>query len=384
MKKVLVVDDSKTIRTICECIYKSLEDRVLTADSAASARQMIQSESPDIVVVDYTLPDMDAYEFVASIKDMAKVVMMGGTYADFDDDKALNCGAVATLMKPFKTADFFATMDEAMTAVSSDVPAAAPAVETPSAIESVIPMPSMPSAPAMPAVPMEAPQPAPSSPSNPRIGIPSSAPSPIGAHNMAPSVAPIGAHNMAPSIAPISAHVAHSSDGVPPISSHAAPLGAKPISGIQPAAAPRRFNFPGSNSGIMEAPKATDGGTPPAKVDSVVAPMPTASTSSEMPAASRPLDRSTPKTPVPSISPAVQAAAAQAPAAPAPAPAPETANVQIDPAVLRAEVIAAVKSMLPAIVNSYLKKLIQAEVKPQLQHWVDARVEALVKKMMQQ
>ena len=78
----------------------------------------------------------------------------------------------------------------------------------------------------------------------------------------------------------------------------------------------------------------------------------------------------TPKTPVPAISPAV--AEAQAQAAP------------VDPALIRAEVIAAVKSLLPAIVNSYLKKLIQAEVKPQLQNWVDSRVDALVKKMMQQ
>ena len=84
--------------------------------------------------------------------------------------------------------------------------------------------------------------------------------------------------------------------------------------------------------------------------------------------AKEPAEHATPKTPVPSISPALQA---------------EAAAINIDPALLRAEVIAAVKSMLPAIVNSYLKKLIQAEVKPQLQNWVDTRVEALIKKMQQ-
>ena len=68
MKKVLVIDDSKTIRTLCEWIYKGLEDRLLTADSASSARQVIQDESPDVIIVDYTLPDEDAYEFVSSIR----------------------------------------------------------------------------------------------------------------------------------------------------------------------------------------------------------------------------------------------------------------------------------------------------------------------------
>ena len=97
----------------------------------------------------------------------------------------------------------------------------------------------------------------------------------------------------------------------------------------------RRFNFPGSSSPSI--PVAKQG------------------------------DSATPKTPVPSISPAITAGQ----------------QIAIDPVVLRTEVIAA-KQMLPAIVSSYLKKLIQAEVKPQLQTWVDTRVEALIKKMIQQ
>lgn len=362
MKKVLVVDDSKTIRTICEWIYKNLEDRVITADSAASARQLIQSESPDIVVVDYTLPDMDAYEFVSSIKDKARVVMMGGTYAAFDVDKAMASGAVKTLMKPFKTADFFALMDAAMSELLPEASASAP-VETAETAQAV----SVPSVPPMPAAPPMhvAPPMAAALSDKPRSSVSS------------PAVPSIGAAAMAPAVAPISAHVSHGADAVPPISSHAAPLGVKPASGLQPAVAPRRFNFPGSNSAVMEPPKAPESGTP-AKVTSGISPIP-ATASSEVPAAARSVEHSTPKTPVPSISPAVQQSAVQPPPA-----APAAQNVQIDPAVLRAEVIAAVKSMLPAIVNSYLKKLIQAEVKPQLQNWVDARVEALVKKMMQQ
>lgn len=61
--------------------------------------------------------------------------------------------------------------------------------------------------------------------------------------------------------------------------------------------------------------------------------------------------------------------------------APKESAVEIDPNVLRAEVVAAVKSLLPSIVSSYLKKLIQAEVKPQLKSWVDTRVAALIDKM---
>ena len=253
MKKVLVVDDSKTIRTLCEWIFKGLEDRLFTADSADSARYIIHSEAPDVVVVDYTLPDVDSYDFVASISQHTHVVMMGGTYAAFSADKALASGAVRTIMKPFKTADFFAILDEA---ANASVAAPAPQHDTVAA-----------------------------------------------------------------------------SAAVPP-------------------PAPRRFNFPGSSA--ENAAVASAAGTPPAAVSSV----------SQSGIAPVVRDSATPKTPVPSISPAVQAAAT------------EQAVAQIDPAVIRAEVISAVKALLPV----YLKKIIQAEVRPQLQNWVDSRVEALVNK----
>lgn len=259
MKKVLVVDDSKTIRTLCEWIYKGLEDRLFTADSAASARQVIQSESPDVVIVDYTLPDMDSYEFVSSICNQTHVVMMGGTYANFSEDKAKSSGAVAVIMKPFKTAEFFEKVETAAGVVAPTASAESPSV----------------------AVPPEIP--------------------------------------------------------------------------------PRRFNFPSSPSVPVVELSRVEVGTPTASVVSI---------SQTAPAVSR--ESATPRTPVPSISPEVQAARAQQNIA------PETVVPQIDPALIRAEVIAAVKALLPG----YLKKIIQAEVRPQLQNWVDSRVEALINKYL--
>ena len=284
MKKVLVVDDSKTIRTLCEMIYKGLEDKLLTADSAESARQVISAESPDVVLVDYTLPDADAYEFVASIKDKAAVVMLSGSYAPFDEAKAKASGAVAIIKKPFKTALFFDTIDGLTGAAA---PAAQPAAPAPKPVAHVSSV--------HPAI-------------NPSSGI----------HSAVGSSA---------------IHSAVGSSGVHPAATSA--------SGLHSA---RRFNFPGVHQDSQ----------------------PQMAAPSDF--AKEPAEHATPKTPVPSISPALQA---------------EAAAINIDPALLRAEVIAAVKSMLPAIVNSYLKKLIQAEVKPQLQNWVDTRVEALIKKMQQ-
>ncbi len=307
MKKVLVVDDSKTIRTLCEMIYKGLEDTILTADSAAAARQVIQNESPDVVFVDYTLPDEDAYEFVSSIKDKVAVVMLSGSYAPFDEAKAKSSGALAIVKKPFKTTAFFDAVDAAVKA-SAEAPAA--------------PQPTVDSAPA--------------------INISKSAVSSLSGLHSATSSS--GLHAVSGNSG---LHASTGSSGIHPAAGSGSGIHAAVTSNSGLKSAPRRFNFPGVSQDSQ--PRLAS----PADLAS---------------AAPAPAEHETPKTPVPSISPALQ---------------PEAAAASIDPALLRAEVIAAVKSMLPAIVNSYLKKLIQAEVKPQLQNWVDTRVEALVKKMQQ-
>lgn len=368
MKKVLVVDDSKTIRTLCEWLYKGLEDRILTAESAFAARKIIQSESPDVVIVDYTLPDMDPYAFIASIKDQAHVIMLGGNYVPFDPEKAIASGAVGTLMKPFLSTDFFAAVEDAMNAVAAEPEAFAEPepVELPPAPDMRSgDMPSMFSAPLPTAV-------EPAAPIAPAFAEPMSLSEPVAAFHSssASSVPPIGGF-----VAPISASVA---PGQAKPNSPISPAGTNPFAGA------KRFNFPGSSPAPAEPafsqPADFGASNPLHQPDSI-----TSETTVVGPAPQR-TESLTPRSPISSVSPAVQAPreeskpAIVAPTAPAPAP----ADVQIDPAVLRAEVISAVKSLLPAIVNSYLKKLIQAEVKPQLQNWVDARVEALVKKMMEQ
>lgn len=286
MKKVLVIDDSKTIRTLCEWIYKGLDDVVFTAENEARARELIESESPDVILVDYTMPGQDAYAFLSSLRGSgAGLIMLGGQYAPFDPDQALVSGADEVLMKPFKTTDFFDCVERVALSAQRH------------AQEAVAVVPSGDFA-------------AQRSSSQPIIGLPKG------------------------------------SSAFPPMT-------------------PKRFNFPGAgssphNAAIVPPVQPPQTETPAHQIQSGLRPV-----VSPAAAYARPAELATPRTPVPSISPAVTQSQAQS---------------QIDPALLRAEVVAAVKSMLPAIVNNYLKKLIQAEVKPQLQHWVDARVEALIKK----
>ena len=119
MKKILVIDDSKTVRTLCEWIYKGLDDKLFTAASAAEGEKIIQAESPDVVFVDYTLPDGNAIDFIKTHKSSQRaMILLGGTYADCDVDGAIAAGAFDCIIKPFKTDDYFALVDNAYASLS--------------------------------------------------------------------------------------------------------------------------------------------------------------------------------------------------------------------------------------------------------------------------
>lgn len=335
MKKILVIDDSKTIRKLCEWMYQGLEDKLLTADSGTSARNIINQESPDVIIVDYTLPDMDSYIFISTIKDRAKVIMLGGTYAPFDENKALSHGAVLTLMKPFKSTDFFKAVEDAMNAVSAKP-------EEP-VISSISPAPTYSSTP---------------------ISVPASSISARGQNTAEQISQP---KSTLQSLTPIttSFNQPFSYSSSKDFAQEEQHTGPAPI---------KRFTFPGTDS----APKSEAPQNPFAPPASRTEAAETrhhepvnvshAQENIDATAMTPRVDREI-KGDVKSESFSTQERAVQPP------------TPQVDPELLRAEVISAVKTLLPAIVNSYLKKLIQIEVKPQLQKWVDTRVASLIRKM---
>lgn len=68
MKKILVVDSKKTIRSLYK---KELNDegyQVDVAESAEEARKKIHSGNPDIIILDIKMPGMDGIELMEKLK----------------------------------------------------------------------------------------------------------------------------------------------------------------------------------------------------------------------------------------------------------------------------------------------------------------------------
>lgn len=144
MAIVLLVDPSQTIRRVVEMVFKGSGHDVVTATSATEGQQALVRYQPSVAIVNYHLPDGSGIELCRLIKanpptSRTPVVVLGGSYAPFDPEQARAAGAVAVVMKPFRTADLLdpvmdliAGEDETL-ATSQTVPASAPQPAAPAA-----------------------------------------------------------------------------------------------------------------------------------------------------------------------------------------------------------------------------------------------------------
>ena len=106
MIKLLVVDDEKGFCNYLKDFFSSRGYKVFTAYNAKDALSLVGQESPDLVLLDVKIPDMNGLEVLRLIKKDAprtKVIML--TVSDDEDtrEKAKLFGADEFIKKPFTT-----------------------------------------------------------------------------------------------------------------------------------------------------------------------------------------------------------------------------------------------------------------------------------------
>jgi twitching motility two-component system response regulator PilG len=104
--KVLVVDDSNTIRRSAEIFLKQGGHEVLLADDGFDALAKINDHRPDLVFCDILMPRLDGYQTCAIIKRNARfssipVVMLSSKDGVFDKARGRMVGSQDYLTKPF-------------------------------------------------------------------------------------------------------------------------------------------------------------------------------------------------------------------------------------------------------------------------------------------
>ena len=108
--KVMVIDDSKTIRRTAETLLKKVGCDVFTAENGFEALPIISAQHPDILFIDIMMPRLDGYQTCSLIKNNAKfrntsVIMLSSKDGLFDRAKGRVVGAEQYLTKPFTRED---------------------------------------------------------------------------------------------------------------------------------------------------------------------------------------------------------------------------------------------------------------------------------------
>lgn len=104
--KILVVDDSNTIRRSAEIFLKAGKHDVVLAEDGFDALAKVSDYRPDLIFCDILMPRLDGYQTCAIIKRNAQfsnvpVVMLSSKDGVFDKARGRMVGAQDYLTKPF-------------------------------------------------------------------------------------------------------------------------------------------------------------------------------------------------------------------------------------------------------------------------------------------
>lgn len=115
--KVMIIDDSKTIRRTAETLLKKAGCEVITATDGFEALSKITDQNPDVIFIDIMMPRLDGYQTCALIKNNhiyknTPVILLTSKDGLFDRARGRIVGSDQYLTKPF-------TKDELLGAITT-------------------------------------------------------------------------------------------------------------------------------------------------------------------------------------------------------------------------------------------------------------------------
>ena len=106
--KVMIIDDSNTIRKSAEMFLRSSGYEVILAEDGFEAMSKIVDNQPDIIFIDIVMPRLDGYQACMLIKknpiyQSIPVIMLSSKDGLFDKARGRMVGSNDYLTKPFTT-----------------------------------------------------------------------------------------------------------------------------------------------------------------------------------------------------------------------------------------------------------------------------------------
>jgi len=112
-KTVMIVDDSRTVAWILRETLESLGYRVRCAYSGEDALDMIDTQRPDLVILDVKMPGLDGFEVLDRLRRDARfasvpIVMLTSMGQEADVVRGFGLGADDYVLKPFSPVELMA------------------------------------------------------------------------------------------------------------------------------------------------------------------------------------------------------------------------------------------------------------------------------------
>src|SRR5262245_17942311 len=136
MAKVLVVDDSLSVRKVVERALVGRQIEVVCAATGSEALERIERDEPDVVVCDVVMPDRDGYEICDFVKRHPRlaptpVLLMSGIVNDEVRARAARVQSADVLSKPFAADDLLRKLEGLLAAAPRPTPASPGIVAAP-------------------------------------------------------------------------------------------------------------------------------------------------------------------------------------------------------------------------------------------------------------
>ncbi|HSJ55793.1 MAG TPA: response regulator [Anaerolineae bacterium] len=114
---ILIIDDSAELCALMETILPYSGYRTLSAGTAAAGLALIAETQPDLVIVDFELPDgkgLDVLEALNRQQPVTPSILMTGYGSEGVAAKALRLGALGYLIKPFTVEEVLSSIERAL------------------------------------------------------------------------------------------------------------------------------------------------------------------------------------------------------------------------------------------------------------------------------
>ena len=104
--KVLAIDDSRTIRSLVRKVMEEACFSCVCAEDGVEGVAMFGDESPDIVITDINMPNLDGFGVITAIRSgtvnrTVPILVLTTESADHLKAKARDAGATGWIVKPF-------------------------------------------------------------------------------------------------------------------------------------------------------------------------------------------------------------------------------------------------------------------------------------------